>query len=71
MRQVTHAPNHNMLQVQADELKDRGTWASGWLQRAQLDALETKGAECKACRGSGLVSLPKLIELLRIKGLPQ
>ncbi|GMH45933.1 hypothetical protein BSKO_13897 [Bryopsis sp. KO-2023] len=33
-------------------LKDRSRWASGWLQKRQLDVLQ-EGPECKACSGSG------------------
>ncbi|KAK9799761.1 hypothetical protein WJX73_001563 [Symbiochloris irregularis] len=39
--------------VIADDLKDRATWAAGWLQKHQLEAGPGDGAECRACKGTG------------------
>lgn len=48
-------------------LKDRQRWASGWLQKEEMRALEAEradadatqaGPECKACGGSGRVACP-------------
>jgi tryptophan-rich hypothetical protein len=42
-------------------LKDRSRWAAGWLQRTDMAALQGgggTGAECKACRGAGIVPCP-------------
>lgn len=52
-------------------LKDRGRWASGWLQKQEILALESQqeaaaggpsaaagGTPCKGCAGSGAVPCP-------------
>ena len=46
------------LQVPADHLKDRQVWASGWLQKAQLDGAALPSTECRTCNGSGVVYTP-------------
>lgn len=48
------------LWVNIKNLKDRAAWAAGWLQKAELRALEGQaaGAECKGCKGTGNVACP-------------
>lgn len=46
-----------LLQVPADDLRDRQNWASGWLQKVELEGLLAPGPDCKACKGSEIVQL--------------
>ncbi|PRW51032.1 hypothetical protein C2E21_5358 [Chlorella sorokiniana] len=53
------------LWVNLQNLKDRARWASGWLQKEEMRALEAErdeaaqaGPACKACGASGLVACP-------------
>lgn len=42
-------------------LKDRSRWASGWLQKQEIRAMESQagsGAACKTCGGTGKVACP-------------
>ena len=40
-------------------LRERERWASGWLQKAEIQAAEAlAGAACKACGGSGRAPCP-------------
>ena len=44
-------------------LKDRGQWAAGWLQRSELKEVAAGGAAgggtpCRACSGSGAAPCP-------------
>lgn len=52
-------------QVNLQNLKDRARWASGWLQKEEMRALEAErdaaaqaGPACKACGASGLIACP-------------
>lgn len=40
-------------QVNSVNLKDRERWAMGWLQRHELQAVETSGPVCRKCDGTG------------------
>ncbi|KAL4531475.1 hypothetical protein Ndes2526B_g04412 [Nannochloris sp. 'desiccata'] len=46
-------------------LKDRGTWAAGWLQKTEMRALEAQagGKECRSCKATGNVPCPLCQEL--------
>jgi tryptophan-rich hypothetical protein len=49
------------LWVNIKTLKDRSAWAAGWLQRRELEALESSARgskECKACGGGGKIPCP-------------
>ena len=55
------------MQVNIQNLKDRERWASGWLQKDEMRALEAERADadaaqagpaCKACGTSGRVACP-------------
>lgn len=59
------ASPHPTLQVNLQNLKDRARWASGWLQKDEMRALEAErdeaaqaGPACKACGASGRVACP-------------
>lgn len=39
-------------------LRDRSLWASGWLQKVELQGMDTQGPECKECAGEGTVPCP-------------
>lgn len=58
---VAACDENTQLWLNLKNLKDRGRWAAGWLQRRDLVAMqdnEATGAECKACRGAGSVACP-------------
>jgi len=61
-----------MLWTNIKNLKDRATWAAGWLQKTEMRALEAQsgGKECRSCKATGNVPCPlcqdlagKIIEL--------
>jgi len=37
------------LQINIQNLKDRDRWASGWLQRSEVEAMNDLGATCQVC----------------------
>ena len=50
---------HAALQLNMRNLRERERWASGWLQKAEIQAAEAlAGAACKACGGSGRAPCP-------------
>lgn len=59
------------LWVNIKTLKDRSLWASGWLQKTEIRAMENDdaGVDCKQCSGTGAVECPiclnagKVVEL--------
>ncbi len=47
-----------LVQVNAKTLRDQASWAPGNLQRTQLEHIQSGGAECKACGGTGRRECP-------------
>ena len=54
-----------MLWTNIKNLKDRSTWAAGWLQKTEMRALEAQdgGKECRSCKATGNVPCPLCQEL--------
>lgn len=48
-----------VVQINTKNLKDRGRWASGWLQRSEIEAMMDLGATCQVCAGTGHMICPK------------
>ena len=48
-----------VVQINTKNLKDRGRWASGWLQKSEIEALTDLGATCQVCAGTGHMICPK------------
>lgn len=45
-------------QVNLRNLKDRERWASGWLQKSEVEALNDLGGICQVCAGTGHMTCP-------------
>eukprot|EP00193_Tetraselmis_chui_P020570 CAMPEP_0177779780 /NCGR_PEP_ID=MMETSP0491_2-20121128/16811_1 /TAXON_ID=63592 /ORGANISM="Tetraselmis chuii, Strain PLY429" /LENGTH=233 /DNA_ID=CAMNT_0019299425 /DNA_START=65 /DNA_END=766 /DNA_ORIENTATION=+ len=46
------------LWVNVENLKDRQRFAAGWLQKVQLNEVDTAGAQCRSCSGTGEAACP-------------
>ena len=46
------------LQINMQNLKDRDSWASGWLQKSEVEAMEEPGGTCQVCAGTGHMVCP-------------
>lgn len=58
---LNSAPPAPNPQLNVRNLKERERWAAGWLQKAEIVAVEAlagAGAECKACGGTGRLPCP-------------
>ena len=47
-----------LLQINSQNLKDRDRWASGWLQKSEIEALNDPAATCQVCAGTGRMVCP-------------
>lgn len=53
---VAAGDTSRQMWINVNNLKDRGRWAAGWQQRAELQ--DEGGCECKACSGEGTAPCP-------------
>lgn len=47
------------LWINTKNLKDRHRWASGWLQKSEMEAMTDLGATCQVCAGTGHMICPQ------------
>ncbi|DBA84815.1 TPA: hypothetical protein ACH3X1_005848 [Trebouxia sp. C0004] len=50
--------NSACMWINMQNLKDRDRWASGWLQRSEVEAMNDLGATCQVCAGTGHMICP-------------
>ena len=48
-----------LVQINVKNLKDRSSWASGWLQKSEIEAMSDLGATCQVCAGTGHMICPQ------------
>lgn len=50
--------NSACIWVNLQNLKERERWASGWLQKSEIEGRNDLGAECQVCAGTGHMVCP-------------